>query len=391
VLHPMADGALLLTRQGRWGRAVEALHLKLRLLADAVASVRAAVEQSGAPLLNLSAGSFRVDLGAPGSGLPVLWTARAALIAPGDAAHLPVSGAEAEYYLRSPGVGVSVYSPDSAGRAVQGRASIRVRKVEPTSKSGGAIVQGTFATQERINPSPSDLTWIRLHVGSGRIDLYGRLESDQGLAPGEWRFRTVPQRFAEAEMASLKAAEGVAMSDAPFQVIPLLSTPCDLYALGVLGVRTLLVGSGNTLPEALDELRSLARQAAEGQGGLGPRLAGVMEKDKRWIEALGPWRVAGDIGTPAQALDQIPLELWAEVVAMLVRMFPGASAESACRDLGDAPPGGLQAVFAKAAADLDSLVTRTRSLIVIDWRYNREVHGVIRGMRTGLAPGARKS
>jgi hypothetical protein len=271
---------------------------------------------------------------------------------------------------------------------------VRIRKVEPDGRAGVAIVTGTLATQERIRPATSDLTWIRLHLGAGgasgaggRVDLYARLESDAALGPGEWRFRTVPQKFAESSggLAAVKAAEGVLMSDAPFQVIPLLSSPCDLYSLAVLAVRTLLVGAGKALPEALDDVLSLARQTVEGQGDLPLRIAALFAGDADWNDRLGPQHLAEGIASASEAMDLLPLDLWCRALAMIARMLPGMGPEAACRDLTDAAPGGLNKVFDRAAADLDDLLIRTRSLIVIDWRANREVHAVIRACRTGLS------
>jgi hypothetical protein len=88
---------------------------------------------------------------------------------------------------------------------------------------------------------------------------------------------------------------------------------------------------------------------------------------------------------PEQALEMVPLDLWTDVLAMIVAMFPGVGPDSAAKDYGDAPPGALHRTFDRAVGDLDKLLLRSRSLIVIDWRYNREIHSVIRGYLTGLA------
>lgn len=396
--RPLTDGGLFHSRHGRWGRIVETYHLKLRLIADCLAAVRATVAQTQSPLLNVTADSFRVDLGAPGVGLPLLWTARAGLATPGDAVALRVPGAEAEYFVRAKQAAASIYAPDSAGRAVQGRATIRIREVKPDARASGvAIVIGTLATHERIRPAANDLTWVRLHLGSARVDLYAIIEADAGLAPGEYRFRTVPQRFGEGGLASLTGAAGVVMSDAPFQTIPLLSTPCDLYAVAVLAVRTLLVGgSGDeatTLPVAIDDFLTLARQAAAAHADgvdLALRVRAVLDQDPKRLASLGPHRLAYGCGTPAEALDLVPAELWCATLAAMVRMVPGLGPDSTCRDLGDAPAAGPQAVFDRAMADFDELLVRSRSLLLIDWRYNREIHAVIRGKKAGLggaAPG----
>ncbi|MFN0131661.1 MAG: hypothetical protein ACKVW3_03885 [Phycisphaerales bacterium] len=390
--RPLTDGGLFHSRHGRWGRIVETYHLKLRLIADCLAAARAAVAQTQSPLLNLSAESFRVDLGAPGVGLPLLWTARAMLATPGDAVALRIPGAEAEYFVRGQQGAASIYSPDSAGRAVQGRATIRIREVKPDARAAGiAMVIGTLVTQERVRPAANDVTWVRLHLGSGRIDLYALIESDAGLAPGEFRFRTVPQKFGEAGLAALKGAAGVVMSEAPFQTIPLLSTPCDLYALAVLAIRTLLVGGeregATTLPMALDDFLTLAKQATAAHGDevdLGLRVRAILDRDPKRLASLGPHRIAYGCGTPAEALDLVPAELWCSTLAAIARMVPGLGPDSSCRDLGDAPASGPQAVFDRAIADFDELLVRSRSLLLIDWRFNREIHAVIRGKRTGL-------
>lgn len=386
--RPFVEGGLLLPRHGQWGRLVEALHLKLRLLADAIAGVRGVVAETRAPFLNLSATSFRVDLGPAGIELPALWTARAVLVRAGDAMALPIPGADAEYFIQ-PRATASIYAPDSAGRAVEGRAQVRVRKVTPDKRPGIAVVSGSFVTQERISPRASDLTWIRLHIGDHPVDLYARLESQSGGAAGEWRFTTVPQSFGAGTISTLQSAEGVAAADAPFQTIPLLSTPCDLYALGVLAIRTLLVGGGEpeiTLPEALDELMSLARASSESSGdGLAARLAATMPREARWMNALGPHRLVRGLSSREAALDVVPMDLWCDTLAMIIRMFPALSDESTCGDLGDAPAAGIHSVFDAAIKDVERLLVRSRSLIVIDWRQNREIHSVVRRHRTGLA------
>ena len=386
--QPVA-GCLFLGEHGRWGRMVETFHLKLHLLADAVAGVRAMVEHHQRPLLNLTADSFQIRLGEPGRGLPFLWTARTVLVDPGDAIALPIVASDVQYYLRAGGVGISVYRPARAGAAVRGRGTVRIRQVLPDARKR-IILEGTFVTQERIEAAHMDLIWLRLNPGRGRIDLYAYLEPDAALAEGEWRFRTVGQELGEDVVNALRAAEGVPLHDTPFEVIPLLSSPCDLYSLGVLAVRTLLVDQETTLPKALDEVQSLARQVAvgyDGSVGLGERIRAVFDSDSRWVRSLGPQRLTHEEVSPEEVFDIVPAELWWDTLGLLIRMLPGMGPDSACRDYGDANPGAIHRAFDRAVDDLDGLLVRTRSLIVIDWRFNREIHAVIRRHLTGLAGG----
>ena len=124
----------------------------------------------------------------------------------------------------------------------------------------GFVLEGTLVLPEPEPISPRDLLWVRLPLHSSRLDLYGHVYATEGLARGEVRFRTVPQKLSEATISALRAAEGVPFSRCIFEVVPLLSSPCDLYALGVLAVRTLLVHEKTTLAMELNEILSLASQ-----------------------------------------------------------------------------------------------------------------------------------
>lgn len=383
------DGWLFIGQHGQAGRLVEGLHLKLRAMADAVEAVSAAVRQLQLPLLNVSADSFRVDLGPGARGLPSLWTARTKLVDPGDTVEWSLPGADSRYYLPArPGAG-SIYKP-SFGQPVQGRGSVRIRQVLPAGPGSSAVIlEGTLVSNERLDAAGRDLMWFRLSVAGTALEVYARLEKATALAAGEWRFRSVPLSPAPAVLNVLKTEEGFGGNDVPFEHLPLLATPFDLYSLGVLAVRTLLFNARTSLPVALDEAMSLARQVAvdiDRAAPVGSRVRRVLAQDKRWVESLGPQRLSNESITVQQAFEQVPADVWCEVLGFIVRMFPGVGPDSYAKDLGDAPPEGLHAVFVRPLEDLNALLLRTRSLIVIDWKYNREVHVAIRNSLLKFAP-----
>jgi hypothetical protein len=398
----MADGRLFLGKHGKWGRLTETFHLKLRLLADCFNDVRAVIAQTQRPLLNISAQSFQVDIGAGAHAyaLPFLWTAGAHLINPGDAVTLKLEGADAQYYIRGLSSAGNVYQPDSVTRPASGKGTLRIRKT--MSESAGIIVEGTFATQERLGsgsaggsgggegPTKNDLMWLRVPVGSQRIDLFGHVEKEAALAAGEWRFRSERQRLPDTVMSQLKSAEGVPIPETLFDVVPMLSSPCDLYALAVLAARALLVNMETTLAIAADELISLARQVAlQHQPGvpLAERIQSIFQADSRWLNSLGPHRLTRETITPQEAFDLVPAALWFDMLGLLVRMLPAIGPDSLCRDYGDAPRGGIHKIFDPVLDALDMLLVRTRSLIVIDWRFNREIHAVLRRFSTAGSAG----
>ena len=371
---------LFLGGQGRAGRFVEAFHLKVQLFLEALTSVRSFVEQQQLPFLNIAADSFRVSLNEVGTKLPFLWTASGVLVKPSQAYALPVESSDFRYFIRARPGGTSIYHPEGLNASLQSSGSVRLRKVLPPDQ-GRTLLEGTLVMQDRINVSPHDLLWIRLPLPTGRVDLYGHLYSTDGLAQGEARFRTVPQLLAPEVVNALRAAEGVSFARSPFEVVPLLSTPCDMYALGVLAVRTFLVNPQNTLAVALDEVLSLARQAAteyNAETSLASRVCSIMNADPRFAKSLAPHRLVQEPMEPTAAFELLPPELWYHTLAAIVRLFPGLGPDSYCKDYGDAPSLALETIFNQPLEDLEKLLVRSRSLIVIDWNANREVHSAIR-------------
>ncbi len=371
-------GQQLLSRYGRAGKAIERFYLTICALGNATASVRDVVEQSQRPCLNLTADSFRVGLCQPGPGLPLLWTARVALWDLGDALPLNVEGTETQYFVRAASGASSIYQPSLAQAASSGRGSFRIRQILPEGR--GIVVEGTFTPRERLTAARNDLLRLRVGVAAGRVDLYARLQPDMALAGGEWRVRSLPQMIADPLAAQLRAAAGSSLTNIEFEQIAFQSTPCDEYALAVLAVHALLVKPGGNSAVALDEVMSLARQAAiEAPSGepLSQRIAGIFNKDTRWSESLGPGPLWGEAGAIDPRRWLIPAELWWEALSTIVRLLPGIGPDSYSIDYGDAPPGAIHRVFEQPLADWDALINKTRSLVLGDWQLNREVHGVI--------------
>lgn len=366
--------------RGRAGRFHEAFHLKLLLFSSMLRATRDQVAATQLPQLNLTSTSFRVDLSAAGGNLPALWTARAALVEPPASVALTAPG-DLRYFKPASELGSSVYRPEGAGRAVKGRGELRVRKV---TRSGERVqVEATLVSQEVARASTRDLVWARLPLpGVGAFDLVGNIDAAEALAQGEARFRTAPLEPSASVLSALQAAEGGVFPGTPFRTLPLLSSPFDLYGLGVLGVELFLTGAGKPLPVVLDAVLSLARAMdSAGTGPWGERARTLAATDPRWNESLGPQHHGHDSGTAQTASALLPLELWWDTVALIARLFPGSSAQAFCRDFGDAPPHQLESVYANPIAAFDVLSLRSQSLLLCDWPTNREIARVIQKVR----------
>lgn len=382
-----AERGLLLGRHGKCGRTVEALHLKIRALAQAVDEVARLTKATGRPLLNLTDASFRVFGPPPAIGLPSLWASRVALVEAPASVELELGEGGASCFLVPEEELQGIYRP-RVRAAVRGRGSVRIREVSEESGKG-LVVEGTLSTDERVGAGSSDVVWLVLPVGDKRVDLYATVMSDRAMAGGELRLKTFGRTLTREERAALESARGVLIEQVSFEVIPLLRSPCDLYALAVLGAKLLLAGPDRPLAVVMDELMSLAGRLAESGGHETPiedRIAALFEEDGRWVSALGPLRLTADGVEPGEAFGLVPSGVWYGVLATLVTMLPGAGPDSIARDPGDARPGGLHLVYEPVVERLGLLLVRTRSLIVIDWNYNREINGVLRRFMSGLTP-----
>ena len=370
-------------RIGRAGRLLEVLHLKLNLVQQVLTETRAAIRLQQLPFLTLGAESFRVRLSETGTGLPFLWTARVDLVESSCGIPLPVETSGSRYFIPPALPGTSIYRPPMLTLPTAGEATLRVREVLPKAAEGVSI-EATLATDERLEIAASDLVHIRLSLPIGRVDLYGRLNEAQALAKGEARLRTLPQQLPDSVSAALAQAAGASITKATFEILPLLSSPCDLYSAAVLATRILLVDEENTLAIVVDEMLSLARQlAAEHSPGapFSDRLRAITRRDPRWSESLGPHRLVRDPATREIARQIVPPELWWDAIGSILRLFPGVGPDSFCRDFGHAPALALDRIFDEPIAELELLQLRSRSLLITDWNRNAEVQDAIEAVR----------
>lgn len=363
---------------GRGGRLSETLHLKIQILAQAVRLTRDKIRHTQLPLLHLNAESFRLRLGATGLGLPFLWTGRLSLVDPSLAFPLPIANSTERYFQTLEPLAASIYRPAEMAMPKSGYGSVRIRKVLPSPE--GVVLEGTLSTHERIGVDESELLWLQLPIPSGKADLYAFRDTSQAMAVGEAFFRTIQQKLSEPAVAALQAVAGVPFNQVAFQVLPPLSSPCDLYSLGVLATQLLLVSPRQALPQALDAVLSLARQLASTYDQavpLGERLKKIVESDPRWQETLGPQHLRAEEISSADAQAGIPPKLWWDLIGLIVRFFPGTGPDSFCKGFGDAPALALHTIFEQPVELLDALVIRSRALITLEWRQNLEIAALI--------------
>jgi hypothetical protein len=368
-------------RRDQAGRLAEVLCLKLLLVDQSIRAVADEVRRTGLPLLNVTPDSLRVSLADTGGNMPFCWAPRVTLVRPGDAVALDVPSSSTRYFASRVAPAASIYRPEELGVLRAGLGNVRIRRILSPA-DGGIALEGTLSSHERLSVQPNELLRLRLPLkDAGSVELIGYIDTKAAMAPGEAAFRTIPLHFDEARSATLRSYEGIPFSQVPFEVLQPLSSPCDLYSLGVLALRMLYAGSELTLPVILDTALSLLRAATAepSDATLETRIVELFQADERWLATLGPQHLLrpSKEGEAVVVAGTLPVEVWARTLASILPFFPGRSSGAFCRDLADAPTLAPHTPFDTALRTFARALDTARSLFLSDWRQNEEITGIL--------------
>jgi hypothetical protein len=382
--HPLELEDYLQILEGRPGspsdRFNEIFFLKLSLLRDVLAEVRAYVKAQQLPLLNIFPASFRVSLPEVSAVFPAFWAAKSVLVKPGQAYPLKIKSTEQRYFIRLGQFEPSPFLPEGLAAHTTGVGSVFIRSV--TTENDGVVLDGRLVAEDYLAADSHDLLWFKLPLADERVEFFAHVyksETDANKSR-ETRFRTVPAKLGEPVVASLKRVVGTVFPRSPYEIWPLLSSPCDLFSLGVIAVRVLLANGGTKLPVILDETLSLARllgkqPAAEEE--LAPSLWSLLEKDERLLDLVSPHSLTESNESPAQARAKIHMKLWIETITLVLRLFPGSGGHSFCKDFGDVSPLALETVFDAPMQELEALLLRLRGTLAPSLSANEEIAAII--------------
>jgi hypothetical protein len=388
-------GAFFTQLNGGGARFAEIFHLKILLLAEMFELTRHSVEMQKAPFLNLGMDSFRVRFGAEGFGLPFLWSAQVTLNRPGEAFPLKVAQDEAAYFIFIGAPETTIFRPQGVAMHLRAVArNVSIRRVA-AADAGRHVMDGTIRTDEPLIFSEQDLLGMEIPfqtpTGIMRLPVHARLSEEQGRSAGEYSFRSLAFHIPESLVAALTKTDRFAATfhRVPFEIIPMLSTPIDLYSLAIISLRILVGNSRNNLGDVVDRVESLIshlENSAEKAADLPSRIAGafgvsergdVSDENNRFVQVLGPQNLLEVEMSAAEAFQLLPARLWFETLAMVLRSFPGRGVENICKDYGDASPQALERVFERPLEDLEAIALKSRSLVMVDWTMTREIQSVL--------------
>jgi hypothetical protein len=357
-------------------RLNEVFFLKLSALLSIFKAVQTYVRTQQLPLLNLSPASFGLRIPDCGEQFPALWTAKCSLVRPGQAYPLKIKTTEQKYFIRLGRIEPSPFLPEGLGAHSFGIGSVRVRSV--AAETDGTVLEGTLVAEDYLGLDPHDLLWFKLPLAEERLEFYAHVYTAEAVGPKEARFRTVPARIPEAAVAILKRTGAFAKS--PYEIWPLLSSPCDLHSLGIIAIRVLLANSRSNFPVIVDDFLGLSRYLGkeEDKGDqLLTNLNSLLQKDRKMSELVSPFCLTEGCASVQTAWAQIHKALWLDAIALLLRLFPGAGAHSYCKGFGDVPPLALETVFDRPVQELEILCLRLRSVLAPSLAANEEIASVL--------------
>jgi hypothetical protein len=367
---------LLYPRASSADRLNEVLFLKLAVLLVMLRQVRTYVKTHQLPLLNLSPASFSVRLPEAGEPFPALWSAKCVLVKPGQAYALKIKTTEQRYFLRLGRIEPSPFLPEGLGAHSFGIGSIRLRNVQ--AEADGIVLEGTLVAEDYLGLDPNDLLWFKLPVAEERLEFYAHVYSAEAVGPKEARFRSVPAKLSEAAVAALKRTTAFAKS--PYEIWPLLSSPCDLHSLGILATRILLATSKSPFPVIVDDVLGMARRLGRQQGGEDTMLASLislLDSEPKLRELVSPRSLVESNLSAKHAWSLIHEDVWLTAVGLLLRLFPDPGSYSYCKGFGDVSPLALETVFDRPIYELETLVLQLRSALVPTLSANQEIASVL--------------
>ena len=275
------------------------LALKLAAFLQTVAAVRRHYLLLGRPHLDLQPGHLVVEPGPESGFLPGLWSFRMKLLGASRAPSAAL-GPDLRVALppRDPRTPFASPAVRAARLASPATGELLIERVS-AEKGGRWRVEGTLLDPHGFFPPPTPRDWILLAwprdpFGPGRTAT-ARLDPRSSPESVEMAITTEPLELDAALAQRLGRAGGFRVPGVRYKIYPALSAPDDLYSLGVLLLRILLVNDGQTL-SALEPLIEAVPQ------GTGQAVRGARRTVEEALSAmLAPSRSASPRPTSSTA------------------------------------------------------------------------------------------
>jgi hypothetical protein len=351
--------------------ALEMFRLKWTLFGQAVAAVQEYHRRCGAPHLRLAPRHVMVQVGEVGSGLPAHWHFETRLVSLGSPT-LDLEGFEDPPELHVPPVGTDpLYEAElvrNSSFGIMQRGDFLLSAVEEAG-GGRAKIKG------QVHHDGIGLRWLSLKdhvmvslghhlVADAAIDFLAVRDAAKDYSPRVIHLESLPLKLSAEKRPALEKLRGIRVPNATFRLLPALHAPCDMYSLGMLLYRALVVNDAQGIGEvalALEELRQDLASLAEieCEQGQDPHFWDALLRGHRQSEVIEVFERRNvffhehhrDPNRP----NAIPKNLWHEAMAIGLRLVSQFENYSFCANHGDFDP-------AYPAQKIEALARRVEEL-----------------------------
>jgi hypothetical protein len=359
---------------------LEVLHLKLNLFSQLCHGLRAYHARCREPHLDVSPSQVMVDVVPGSTNLPARWTFRTRLIGAAGPHRFPATGAPAgalpDLLVPAPDADRIFVSP-LVRKAEFGREETLRVTVRSVKADGGRVRIEGSASSERARMEgcqPGDV--IRLIPSGGPLEghtLWGTVD-----APEERGVRFT----AIADAASgIDASRKPADFDAGLAVFPRFQVPCDLYGLGMLLFRTMLVNDGTDLlavDDAVERvLKKLGLWLEVKKSPAAARVAGelmpIVEREREVFGSSAVLHLQEDREERPRAL---PARLWSDVLLFGFKLLTSIEGFSYATGHADFPADHPEGMLDLVMTELAGLEDRVRIELFSKGDRDREIFEV---------------
>jgi hypothetical protein len=373
---------------GRW--SLEVLRLKLHLFSGLCRGVRTLHAQCHTPHLNLSPSSVMVRLVPPVPGVPVRWNFQVGVIGPASA-HRPASEAgqpppPAGLIFPAPDVVPAYLSPFARDAGDTREETLRITLVT-VREEGGSIHIGGTATSDRVRLDrmlPRDVLRILPSTSAGSLESLILWAVVEGQEEHSLRFTAVLPGGTSLKPCTF---------DGAVTHYRTLQGPCDLFGLGMLLFRTLLVNDDREFFAADAVIQRILKQISlkyEGREAPSPHrvideMLHMIDEEK---EVFAESSILHSRVDRAASLPAIPARLWSDTILLAFRLVTSVAGFSFAADHSDydaEQPGDL---MDRVLRDLTELQTRVEVELFSRGERDREISEIcstLIGQTTGAS------
>jgi hypothetical protein len=373
--------------------AVEVLRLKLTMFLQLLRCVFEFLRRCNQPLLNLEPKNILIDITSLGECLPTMWNFKTKIVSLCSAQSVDIGDGFPFKLYRPPSISNPVFAAQVIRKAIFGRLGVcdfvfMDVDVEKKKDKDALRIKGQLQGSGISSAALSTKDCLRV-LFEGTPFLSGLVLNcllDEEMSHSKDSL-FVKARIEEAEeyvIFQIKELIGIKIPGVKFTVYPCFHVPCDIYSLGMLFFRTILVNDEIGLPQiedALDQIRNnlskFSKMDSENQNAF---LGLILEliNSESFAEIFNKQNIFyNSFDRVQERLNAIPDQLWYDILIFGLRFITNIEGFSLCKNHGDFdysfPAGRLEPVI----EDLERLIKKLDSILFNTYSSNQEARQVI--------------